>query len=427
MAMFTRRDVVLGGLAGAAALSLPRLRVPRADEPRPARNLLIVLAAGGWDTTYALDPKPGIDGVDVPAGAVTAYGDLDLWTDASRPAVTAFFDAYAAMTAVVRGISIRSIAHPECKKRMLTGTASSARPDLGAICAHELGRDLPLPYLILGDEAFTGPLAASAGRVGLTNQITALLDPAQAYPAPSGAPYAQPAFVPSADDEAAIRSFVSARAEREKAVRGALGYNRARIDDFLDSLERSDRLRPYAGGFGGRGRNLKLEDQAALAAQVVEQGISRAVMLDSRLQWDTHTQNEDQSGFHDALFASLHGLLDDLAARPGAGTGASLLDETVVVAISEMSRTPRLNAQGGKDHWPVTSMLVMGAGVRGSRALGGTTDSVEAASVDLATGQVVDGGTTLQTENVIAGLLELVGVEPNAYLPGVEPLRGLAS
>jgi hypothetical protein len=341
--------------------------------------------------------------------------------------VTSFFEAYAPITAVVRGISVRSIAHPECKKRMLTGTASSASPDLGAICAHELGRDLPLPYLILGDEAFTGPLASSAGRVGLTNQITALLDPAQAYPAPAGAPYPQPAFIPSADDEAAIRAYVTATAERERAVRGALGYNRARVDDFLDSLERSDRLRPFADGFGGRGRNLLLADQADLAAQVVEQGISRAVMLDSRLQWDTHNRNEDQAGHHEALFAALSLLVADLAARPGSAAGATLLDETVVVVVSEMSRTPRLNAQGGKDHWPVTSMLVIGAGVRGGRALGGTTDAVEAAPVDLSTGERSAGGTTLQSENVAAGVLELVGVDPGLYLPGVEPLRGLAS
>ena len=177
---------------------------------------------------------------------------------------------------------------------MLTGTASSASPDLGAICAHELGRDLPLPYLILGDEAFTGPLASSAGRVGLTNQITALLDPAQAYPAPAGALYPQPAFVPSADDEAAIRAYVSATAERERAVRGALGYNRAR--STTSSTRSSD---PLACAVRRRLRRPRPQPPARRsgrsAAQVGIRAFSRAVMLDSRLQWDTHTANEDQT------------------------------------------------------------------------------------------------------------------------------------
>lgn len=422
--MLRRRDLLLGTLAGAAGLSLTRVGRTRAAARGgdARRNLLIVLASGGWDTTYAIDPKPGLSTVDAPAGALTRYGDLDIWTDATRPAVAAFFEAYGPLCAVVRGISVRSIAHPECRKRILTGGPSSEDPDFGAICAHELGRDLPLPYLVLGDEAFTGPLAASAGRVGLTNQVTALLDPAKAYAAPPGPTVPAPAFVPQEADEAAIRAFVTARAERERAVRGAGGYNKARIDDFLGSLERSDRLRPYADGFGARGRNLQLADQAALAAQVVEQGISRAVMLDSRLQWDTHDGNDDQNGFHEQIFAALALLLGDLSARPGAAAGSTLLDETVVVVVSEMSRTPRLNARGGKDHWPVTSAMVIGAGVRGGRAYGATSDAMEAVAVDLATGEPSADGATIQTDNLAAGLLALCGVDPALYFPGVEPL-----
>ena len=425
--MLNRRDVLLGALAGAAGLSLARPRRSRAAAEPAHRNLFVVLASGGWDTTYSIDPKPGLDTVDAPIGQISRYGDLEIWTDPSRQGVDDFFAAYGGMTAVVRGISVRSIAHPECRKRMLTGGPSSESPDFGAICAHELGRDLPLPYLVLGDDAFAGPLSASAGRVGSTNQITALLDPTKAYQAPPGAPYGQPAFVPEEADEGAIRSFITARAERERAVRGARGYNKARIDDFQSSLERSDRLRPYAAGFGARGRNLQLDDQAALAAQVVEQGISRAVMLDSRMAWDTHDGNEDQNGFHDQVFGGLKRMLDDLAARPGSRAGSTLLDESVVVVVSEMSRTPRLNARGGKDHWPVTSAVVVGAGVRGGRACGGTSDKMEALPVDFASGELRDDGATIQTNNFAAGVLAVCGVDPEAYFPGVEPLGALVA
>ena len=424
--MLNRRDVLFGAMAGAAGLTLLRPGRGRAQAAPATRNLFVIMASGGWDTTYSIDPKPGLDTVDAPAGTMGTYGDLDVWlTDSPNGNVDAFFRAYAAMTAVVRGISIRSIAHPECRKRILTGGPSSESPDFGAICAHELGRELPLPYLVLGDDAFTGPLAASAGRVGTTNQITALLDPDKAYEAPPGSTYAQPAFVPTGPDEEAIRAFVTARAERERAVRGARGYNKARIDDFQSSLDRSDRLRPYAAGFGARGRNLQLDDQAALAAQVVEQGISRAVMLDSRIAWDTHDGNGDQNVFHDDVFGSLKRLCDDLASRAGARAGSTLLDESVVVVVSEMSRTPKLNARGGKDHWPVTSAVVVGAGVRGGRAYGASSDKIESLPVDLATGDVAEGGATIQTSNLAAGILHLVGIDPAPYFPGVEPLRAL--
>jgi hypothetical protein len=316
---------------------------------------------------------------------------------------------------------VRSIAHPECRKRVLTGTPSSASPDLGAICAHETGRDLPLPYLVLGENAFTGPLAASSGRVGSRNQIVALLDDAQRFPAPPDA--TTPGFRPSDADEADIRAWVQANAERERAVRGARGYNKRQIDDFESSLQRGDLLRDHAAGFGARGRTLNLATQMTLAADVLEQGISRATMLDSRLAWDTHNQNDDQDGFHDTLFGALRTLVDDLATRPGRATGAKLLDETIVVVVSELSRTPKLNAQGGKDHWPTTSAMVIGAGVRGGRAYGGTSDTLEARPIDLATGQSTGTGGTLQTNNLVAGVLELAGADPEAWLPGVEALR----
>jgi uncharacterized protein (DUF1501 family) len=152
--------------------------------------------------------------------------------------------------------------------------------------------------------------------------------------------------------------------------------------------------------------------------------MSRAAMLQPRLRFDTHAGNDAQGGLHDQLFAGLRVLLDGLAGRAGARAGNTLLDETVVVVVSEMSRTPKLNANNGKDHWPVTSAMVIGAGVRGGRAYGGTTRGIEAKKVNLATGELDAGGATIQTDELAAGVLELCGVDPAAYFPGVERLRG---
>ncbi len=424
MTKLSRRTFVMSSLAGAAALALPRARRSRAAAPGAARNVIVLFAAGGWDVTYALDPKPGLTTIDAPPGTLRTFENLDIWTNANRPNVTAFFERYAAVTAVVRGVYVRSIAHPECRKRMLTGTPSSSNPDLGAICAHELGRDLPLPYLVLGNNAFTGPLASSAGRVGSRNQLVALLDSDQRYPAAGGA---SSGFAPNAADEAAIRQWVQARAERERAVRGAAGYNRRRLDDFSSSLERGDRLRERAASFGNRGRNLDLASQMSLAADVLEEGVSRCATLDSRIGWDTHNDNTRQAGFHDTVFGALKGLIDDLASRSGSAAGSTLLDETTVVVMSEMSRTPKINGQNGKDHWPVTSAMVIGAGVRGGRAYGGTNNRLESRPVDLATGEVSGSGQTLQTDNLVAGVLEVAGVDASAWLPGVTPLRGICA
>ena len=105
------------------------------------------------------------------------------------------------------------------------------------------------------------------------------------------------------------------------------------------------------------------------------------------------------------------------------GTGQTLLDETVVAVMSEMGRTPLLNEGEGKDHWPITSALVFGAGVRGGTLCGGTDEGLLPLNTDLATGRP-GMGQVIYPENFNAGLLELVGVDPSIHYPHITPLRG---
>jgi Protein of unknown function (DUF1501) len=424
--MLTRRSFLgVGGAAVAVAASSSLLpRSVRAAAATGPKNLIVVLAQGGWDVTYALDPKVQSAKIDVPVGQVRNFGNLDILIDAGRPNVTQFFQKYAAQAAVVRGITLSSIAHPECVKRMMTGTRSNASADVAAIVAHEHGRDLPMPYLILGDTAFTGPYAVSSGRVGATNQIVALADESQRYPiiGERGAP-----FSPTPADTARMRAYLDARASRERAVRGAVGYNKRRIDDFSAAMGKADRLIALRAGLGARGRALALDAQSAFAVQALTGGIARSITLNSRMSWDTHDNNTDQAALHDTLYTGVTGLADLLAATPGATSGRTLLDETVVVVMSEFSRTPKLNAQLGKDHWPVTSALVFGGGLQGGKAYGGTSASLDALQVDYATGTPSAAGQNVESKNFAATVLALCGVDPAPHLPNVEALHAMVS
>ncbi len=224
-AAVTRRSFLTHAAAGAAVAGTGLAlggRSVRAATEGPGRHLITVLAAGGWDTSYSLDPKVGNPNVDSPEGDVSLFENIPVLTDPSRPAVTEFFAEWAPYTAVVNGINVRSIAHPECRARVMTGVPGSGHPDMGAMAAFELGTELPVPYMILGNNAYTGPLASIAGRVGQTNQIKALLEPADAYPAPAGSEFAHGGFVPDSTQESLIRDFVVARAERIRATRGQL-------------------------------------------------------------------------------------------------------------------------------------------------------------------------------------------------------------
>jgi uncharacterized protein (DUF1501 family) len=256
------------------------------------------------------------------------------------------------------------------------------------------------------------------GRVGASNQLVGLLDPRAAYVLDGATTNA---FSPNQPDETAIRAYTLARTERERAVRGATGYNKHRIDDFVTSLQRGDALRDLRAGLGTRGTQLDLVAQRSLALDAIQTGVSRTVMLSSQRYWDTHEHNSDQSDSHEFLFANLLALISDLHGRPGAHAGATMLDETVVAVISEMGRTPRLNGatSPGKDHWPVTSAMVIGGGVA-SGVYGGTSSTGEAQLTDFATGHVSPTGRTIEPRHLVAGLVSLCGVDPAGELPDAE-------
>tara|TARA_B100000029_G_scaffold17246_1_gene17658 strand:+ start:3592 stop:5601 length:2010 start_codon:yes stop_codon:yes gene_type:complete len=82
--------------------------------------------------------------------------------------------------------------------------------------------------------------------------------------------------------------------------------------------------------------------------------------------WDTHAQNADR--LEDVLCPKFDvgftALIEDLETR-------GLLDETLVVAIAEFGRTPKINPLGGRDHWgPVFSFAMAGAGIASGQVYG---------------------------------------------------------
>jgi hypothetical protein len=84
--------------------------------------------------------------------------------------------------------------------------------------------------------------------------------------------------------------------------------------------------------------------------------------------WDTHEDNFPRvRALSRVLDQAMSTLLDDLAAR-------GLLESTLVVWMGDFGRTPRINARGGRDHFPAASSVVLaGAGVRGGTVVGATS------------------------------------------------------
>ena len=101
-----------------------------------------------------------------------------------------------------------------------------------------------------------------------------------------------------------------------------------------------------------------------LARRLIEAGV-RLVTVDLRW-WDTHVKGFEslREGFLPRFDRAYTALVEDLEQR-------GLLDSTLVLAWGEFGRTPRVNAQAGRDHYPnVFSAALAGGPVQGGRVLG---------------------------------------------------------
>src|SRR5262249_41073821 len=103
-----------------------------------------------------------------------------------------------------------------------------------------------------------------------------------------------------------------------------------------------------------------------LARRLVECGVP--VVEVTQGGWDTHADALTQTKKVGAEFdAGLASLLKDLHER-------KKLDTTLIVCMGEFGRTPNVNVNGGRDHYPLAStVLLAGRGIKGGQAIGKTS------------------------------------------------------
>lgn len=143
----------------------------------------------------------------------------------------------------------------------------------------------------------------------------------------------------------------------------------SKLLDALDLSKESPKLRarygdgkPYKFQYDGAPT---VNDQLLMARRLVEAGV-RCVTL-SYGRWDSHGKNFDLVRDHGGkLDQCLSALVEDLDAR-------GMLNDVTVIAWGEFGRTPRINKEAGRDHWPQVSCAIMaGGGMKTGQAIGST-------------------------------------------------------
>ena len=104
-----------------------------------------------------------------------------------------------------------------------------------------------------------------------------------------------------------------------------------------------------------------------LARRLIESGTRFVTTVNGpSITWDTHKDNFNQmrNRLVPPMQQAFTALLDDLTER-------GLLNETLVIWMGDFGRTPRINKDAGRDHWPQCySMVLAGGGIRGGQVVG---------------------------------------------------------
>lgn len=392
----------LGLVAGGAGLAG---LVGRAGQALAAggakRRFLFVVNQGGWDPLCALAPMFDNARVVMPVGATRAtLGGIPFVDHAQRPAVRAFFAAHAARSVIVHGLSVRSVSHDICQVTMMTGASTGGAPDFATRLA-VAGTDAALPHFVVSGPTYPGALASLVARGGRTGQLQELITGSLAE---RGDVAVTSASRPAAR---AIEDFV----ERRTAAFAAAAPGPAR-EALVTALGRAARLEDlqWDMSFASDG---SFTSQLEIAVEALERGIAQCVTVSPPVSWDTHTNSDNQqSPLWEALFAGLGQVMDRLR-------------DVVVVVVSEMGRTPQLNADQGRDHWPWTSALVVGDGLTGGRVVGGYDAGYAGRGIDPRTAEIDDQRAAPTPAVLGATLLALAGLDPGVLGPGATPLEGL--
>jgi hypothetical protein len=165
-------------------------------------------------------------------------------------------------------------------------------------------------------------------------------------------------------DETGLMQGMDADTERAMGV-----LTSSKLLEALD-LEREDpRVRarygdgmPYHFQYDGAPT---VNDQLLMARRLVEVGVRCVSLTFGR--WDSHGDNFNLVRDHGSkLDQGVSALVEDLGNR-------GMLDDVTVIAWGEFGRTPRINAQAGRDHWPqVSCALLAGGGMRTGQTIGAT-------------------------------------------------------
>jgi hypothetical protein len=440
--------VLSGGAVAAFTGMLPlRSMADVATKANDGEFFVFIHASGGWDVTLWADPRNELRGIVHPASTEnTDKGALRLWVDAPLDATNKTFElvrpkgsnlvfgpgigALAEMPdriTVINGLAMNTVAHPDGATFSATGRHPQggrvAASSIDTMLSNELGREQLLPTVSLRfPSAFVGdnldrravPLAVDdVGSVGRT------LFRAQMFDANPERDKVTALLSEEAGDLAKRSTYPGVLEGLDlqyQSVRRMLGTNLQEVFT-ANSLKQLHPELNYKGRFGA-GPSVN----ASFAVEAMKRNIVRCVSF-AFGSFDTHGNNyKTQALNQQELFDMVATLVKILDVTPHpTKTGKKLADHTHIMVVSEFCRTPQINLNLGRDHYPNNSALVISPRFRQGFVFGRSDpDQLLPEKAKLG-----GGARAFSPADLLATFLAAFGVSPRKYMRDGEVVKEL--
>ncbi len=446
---------VLGG-AGAAAAAMTVPILPAFAEPTvgPDEFFIFIHASGAWDVTVGLDPRNTNDGIIDPATS-GAKGTIDptpitRWVDDTGiidggllyngpsfqlvrppgpsplvfgPAIGNLLKHYSRMT-VINGISMNTVAHQDgttfsASGRHLAGTKAAAS-SIDTMMADAMGVNQLLPAVsvnfpssyVAGPDRRAVPLAVSS-----IGAVASSLIRSTKYE--------------SVGERDAVNAVLSAEARAlagmsaEPDVMNGLalqleGLRRINQQSLLDAFTTSKLQAAYPMfTFTDNGAVVN----AAFAVEALKRNIVRCVSF-AFGSFDTHATNYRQQILtQQRMFNMISALVDylDITPHPTKPT-EKLADHTHIMVFSDFCRTPQINLNLGRDHYPNNSSLIISPRFQGNFVLG---KSDPEQLLPMSAVSFSDGMRPVTPPDILRTFVHAFGGDPTKYLRDGEVIPSL--
>lgn len=390
------------GLTGSLPMMSEVARAAPGDPVLHSGKILINFQlSGGWDHSSFADPREN--------SAINHWADSSLAGTAGNIRFApmaeneAFFTKYYERMLVVNGMDLQTNGHDAARRNRNTGSLMTGKPSLSELYAAIVAPNVPMPFLREGGFSET---------VGIM-PFTALPDESLLRTLANPNFYGNPNFPTyyATDHMDVIKRYRDERLAALQARPDNLPRWQHKLDELMqartgtseisilenalpDSLDTTDLL----GNNNGDIRKMHLFLVMAAA------GLTATISFDTG-GWDTHS-NHDQR--HAGVLTNMTRIVDYTWTKAEA---LGIADRIIIHITSDVGRTPRYNANNGKDHWSVGGDIVMMKNAPwANRIVGISGPGHEKRKIDPVSLQKADNGIQLKPKHLQNELRKLLGI-----------------